>query len=140
MREVREQNAFLFDDDDKSQRGKGCDRLGTKKDGLNWKWKWGTCEESTGIPSQSCTAYLPFPIKVKVGKGGIISCKFSLKVIFWHTEYEASLDMGDHNLLSYTSDEVAARLITRIDAQRKAEELMNIFYKGVMKIEANRLR
>ncbi|MCH7759847.1 hypothetical protein IIA15_00375 [candidate division TA06 bacterium] len=126
---------FLFDDTKSSQRGKGCDRLGSKEDGLKWDWKWGTKEEGRKTPGQICSAYLPFPIKFKVGKGSVENCKFFLRVVFWHTEYEASLEMGDHGLLSYTSsDEKSARLITRVDAQRKAEELLNIFYKGVIRI------
>ena len=35
---------YLFDDEDKKQRGIGVDRLGDKNDGLKLKWKSKLCQ------------------------------------------------------------------------------------------------
>ncbi len=120
------QDRFLFDDGDPKQRGAGCDRLGTKKDGLALRWIWGrVCDRSwprgskelkdtRRTPGQSCYASL--------GKG------WELSAIFWHTDYEAVVRHYDNRITSWNKsvgdDYVGEVLVTRLAAQLKAEQLL----------------
>ncbi len=111
-------DGFLFDDGDKKQRGKGCDRLGTKRDGLKLKWQWSGRTGRKRLPCQTCVA--------DVGE-------FCLEAIFWHTDYEAMLSFVAHRLVSHHGKSFGDSyrgevLVTRLQAQLKAEELFVDFY------------
>lgn len=108
------QDHFLFDDNDARQRGKGCDKLGHRGDGLALIWTWERYGKK-GKPSQTCYA--------EIGKG------WCLKVIFWHTNYEARVEHVDSGIRNYNVDVGDDKrrgkiLVTRLQAQLKAEELV----------------
>ena len=106
------QDHFLFDDDDYKQRGIGCDKLGTKKDGLKFKWSWE--RKGKGKPNQCCYAE--------------VTRLWGLEVIFWHCEYEAGVrhcdDMIVHWHKHYDDTYPGKVLVSRLQAQLKAEQLM----------------
>lgn len=104
---------YLFNTDDPKQCGVGCDRLGTKKDGLKAKWIW---------YNQSKT-----PQQISIAKIGY----FTLEAIFWHTNYEATLTWVGNDI---TSSPDKPRIITRIDAQKMAEKMLRDHYKYTKKI------
>lgn len=119
------QDHFLFDSDDPKQRGKGCDRLGSKKDGLALRWYWGrvcdrswsrgdkNLEDKRRTPGQCCYAEL--------GKG------WSLVVTYWHSNYEAATRYNGDDVRNFNKDRgdkyPGAMLVTRLQAQLKAEQL-----------------
>jgi len=106
------QDHFLFDDADPKQRGKGCDRLGTKKDDhLAVKWTWDK-NGKKGKPRQCCYAAL--------GKG------WALEVIFWHSCYEAGVTFCGDSMITHNIDRGGRGviLVTRVQAQLKAEQLL----------------
>lgn len=105
-------------------RGKGADRKGTRQDGLGLRWSWlRQCELSLmpeedrrRLPCQVCFA------KVDIGVAGTIS----FEAILWGSEqhgycYEAVVEVNGDNLVGATD------LPTRLDAQRRAEELLPEF-------------
>jgi len=109
------QDHFLFDDDDAKQRGRGCDRLGTKKDGCALRWTWDKYgKKRIGKPNQCCYA--------EVGKG------WQLEVTFWHTMYEAEVRQTGEHVKSFRKEigdrHPGAILVTRLQAQLKAESLL----------------
>lgn len=123
---------FLFNDSDLRQRGKGCDRKGTKKDGLRLKWQWTrVCERSWPAGSKERKDKRRTPGQVCFAKIG----RFTVEAIFWHTEYEALLgylNYGRETLRTYkkrAEDKDGEVLVTRLQAQLKAEQLLVEFYK-----------
>jgi hypothetical protein len=108
------QEHFLFDSDDAKQRGKGCDKLGSKKDGLSLRWSWKKYPKAKNRPNQCCYAEL--------GKG------WSLEVIFWHSNYEAQVRHVGEHIRSFRKDRgdtyPGTILVTRLQAQFKAESLL----------------
>ncbi len=114
------QDHFLFDDCDPKQRGKNCDRMGTKKDGLKLNWLWGShrYEKKAG---QICRA--------KMGEG------FVLQAIFWHTNYEALVSWYGDTIVNwskdYHDDYGGEVLVTRLQAQLMAEKLVVDFYNDL---------
>ncbi len=114
------QDRFLFDDSNSKQRGRGCDRLGSKKDGLVLKWTWEK-NGKEGKPGQCCYA--------EIGKG------WAAVVTFWHTNYEARLEHYDHSIMHWSKDTgdgyEGEVLVTRVSAQMKAERFMIDLYKEV---------
>ena len=108
---------FLLDDSDPKQRGDGCDKMGTKKDGLKLKWEWWT-----GKPSQVCSA--------KLGH-------FNFEVIFWHLTYEARLSYFDGQILSKGHDiDNEDKILTRLNAQKISENFLLEHYEYIGKISA----
>lgn len=110
---------FLFNYEDKSLRGRNCDRMGGKRDGLKLNWKWNGCRVQ-----QSCNA--------KMGR-------YELQVTYWNKYYEANVIFGGITL--YTTfnkikDHVRAvqtqctlgnsrnYIKTRLDGQLVAERLL----------------
>lgn len=85
---------FLYDSDDKNQRGKGVDRVGTKKDGVSLEWK--------SNHHQICFA--------EIGR-------YTLKVIFWRTNYSAEIEVLGETF--YLCDK---KFYNRIDAQKFIEK------------------
>lgn len=134
------QDGFLFDES--TGKGKGCDRLGTKKDGLKLKWRWSrVCEMSwcpgdkrrhdqRRLPCQTCSAK----------KGD-----FEFEVVLWHTHYEARVEYKGEHLTSFnkeiddTIEWKGEVLIERVQAQLKAEKLLIDFYKMLMSYLAENL-
>lgn len=107
---MNNQGDFLFTDSDPKQRGVGCDKMGTKKDGLKLKWEWWT-----GKPSQVCSA--------KAGN-------FIFEVIFWHLTYEARLGYFDNTLISKGhGGDNKNKILTRLKAQKIAENLLLEHYE-----------
>ncbi len=107
------QDGFLFDSDDPKQRGVGCDSLCADDKRLKFKWAWNPFH-GKGIPCQCSDAEL---------ENG-----WSFQAVFWHKRYEARVKRYGHHVGTYDirSDESTPEsptLLTRIDAQLKAEEL-----------------
>lgn len=124
------QDGFLFDDNDPRQRGKGVDRKGTKKDGLKLKWSWTrVCERSWFPGSKELKDNRRTPGQVCFAEYGDFLCK----VIFWHTHYEARIEHCGELLLYHDKDTGDSKkgevLVTRLQAQLKAEQLLVDFYK-----------
>ncbi len=115
------QDGFLFDDGDPKQRGHGCDVLNPKDRRLKFKWQWVRRNRLSGV-SRSDTRRLPCQCSEAVLKNG-----WTLEATFWHTDYEAEVNRHDRSISSYhirLRDEIPGSiLVTRIDAQIKAEEL-----------------
>ena len=120
------QNHFLFDSDDPKQRGFGCDALVHKDKRLKFKWMWTKDCCNSGGPS----------FKTKVGqKRSPGQCSeanlkngWSLEATFWHCDYEAEVNHYDSAVVSYhirydEETKTESPLLTRIDAQLKAEQL-----------------
>ena len=126
------QDHFLFNDDDPKQRGHGIDVVRKKGDGLKADWKW----------TRGRGAQMPHTNKRCIGQvsEAEISEAVTLEAIFWHTHYEAAVNRLGENLAAYSVDPRDARrdfdnrfeeegrpLLTRVDAQRKAEQLAREF-------------
>ena len=114
------QEHFLFDDDDPKQRGYGCDALRPKDERLKFKWQWIQQRRLCGRKGKDRK---PCQCSEAVLKDGWV-----LETTFWHTEYEAEVNRHGERVVSYCirHDEVTKAepaLITRIDAQLKAEQL-----------------
>ena len=127
------QDHFLFNSEDREQCGVGCDRLGRMKDGLKYMWTWS--DGLVGIKSagQCCEVVLPRPKAYPVGKRTLTVLPSALSVVFWHDEYEASVKTNGRSLMSYVvnNKEESGQLVTRLEAQFKAEELLQLFKKYV---------
>lgn len=113
-------------------KGKGIDRLGTKKDGLKLKWKWNrVCDRSwpPSAPERKDKRRTP-------GQGCFADAgDFRYEVTAWHTHYEARVRYRCGILIRFDKDindttkwegEV---LLERVQAQLKAENLLIDFYK-----------
>lgn len=114
--------------------GKGEDRLGTAKDGLKAPWRWSRRPSRTSDDApwrrrigQCCEAILGDTLE----DGDVM-----LQVTFWHTHYEAVLEINGEHITEYgpwPDDEIDAMygkpLLTRLDAQKKAEKLGRKFTK-----------
>lgn len=117
------QDGFLFDDNDPKQRGHGVDALRENDDGLKADWKW-TRGRGAGMPdtNRRCIGQTS---EAEVGEN-IVLC-----VVFWHSYYEAEVYWYDNCVIDYDIDprdgDNSSALLTRIDAQRKAEELTRQF-------------
>lgn len=109
------QDHFLFDDDDPKQRGKGCDALCRQDPRLKFDWKWmDHSARGKGVPCQISEA------KLRDG--------WTLRAIFWHTQYEASVERHRETVANFETHfdyEPEKRLLTRLDAQLKSEELFH---------------
>ena len=120
------QDHFLFDDDDPKQRGFGCDALQPKDERLKFKWQWiqeRRLSWSRGDHRKKSNKRSPCQCSEAVLKNGWV-----LETTFWHTEYEASVEHYDETVVSYRTrydEETKSEppLLTRIDAQLKAEQL-----------------
>jgi len=113
-------------------KGKGVDRLGTKKDGLKLKWKWSrVCdlswprcdprrEDKRRLPCQCCFA--------EAGD-------FRYEVDAWHMNYGAEVKYKGETLIRFdkdiddTTEYCGEVLLERLQAQLKAENLILEFYK-----------
>ena len=121
------QDHFLFDDADPKQRGKGCDKLGSSDDGLQFKWRWvqvRMCSWAPSDPRQRSNARRPCQT-CEAGTVRITGLpsegRFELKAIFWHTEYEAVVTWNGEYIVRQRG------FLARLDAQRRAEELLEEF-------------
>jgi hypothetical protein len=108
------QDNFLFNDNDKRQRGHNCDALCSKDSRLKFKWNWYYVKNGKHLPCQKSIAYL---------KNG-----WSLEVLFWHTEYSAEVrkngnDVDNYNIRYDETTKKMPALLNRLDAQLKSEEL-----------------
>ena len=119
------QEGFLFDDNDPKQLGHGVDVLHQNGDGLKADWKW-TRGRGAGMPdtNRRCVGQTS---EAEIG-GNIL-----LQAIFWHSYYEAEVYWINNEIASYAIDprdnDDRPPLLTRVDAQRKAEELARQFVK-----------
>lgn len=110
--------------------GKGADRMGTRKDGLRFRWQWiRVCmrswahgdkrnESQKREPCQTCEAETR---QIRVADGG----NFELNAIAWANDprgesycYEAQVEWVGNHLLS------GGRFKTRLEAQVKAEGML----------------
>ena len=127
------QDHFLFNSDDRKQCGVGCDRLGRMKDGLKYMWTWS--DGLVGIKSagQCCQVILPRPKIYPVGTRTLSVLPLVLQVTFWHSEYEAAVQTDGRSLLPYciSNNDESGQLVTRLEAQFKAEELLRLFKKYI---------
>ena len=89
------QDGFLFDES--TDKGKGCDRLGTKKDGLKLKWRWSrVCEMSWCQGDKRLHDQRRLPCQTCSAEDGDFECE----VILWRTHYEARATYKG-NLIGY---------------------------------------
>lgn len=136
------QDHFLFDSDDHKQCGVDCDRLGSKEDGLKYDWVWGLWKGCSTKPGQCCRADIG-AISHKTGDIIQVLCPLKLVVVFWHSSYEARVEMDGHLIthnINVRRDCVIPNgaLITRLGAQKKAEELLITFYNEFGKLINNK--
>jgi hypothetical protein len=119
------QDGFLFDDRDSKQRGYGVDALHQDDDGLKAHWQW-TRGRGAGMSktNRRCVGQVS---EAEVGD------KILLRVIFWHRYYEIEMYWVDACIESYCVDpsdgSKEKALLTRVDAQRKAERMTRAFVK-----------
>lgn len=119
------QDGFLFDDNDPKQLGHGVDSLRQNGDVLKADWKW-TRGRGALMPvtNRRCVGQIS---EAEIGR-------ITLQAVFWHTHYEALVYWVENEVASYDVDpeddgeELA--LLTRVNAQRKAEKLARQFVKG----------
>lgn len=114
------QDDFLFDSADPKERGVGCDAICSDDKRLKYKWEW-----HGNSPCQLTVA--------KLGRN------WELRTVFWHTDYEARVEFGDEFIKRYhgvVGDEFSDRevLVTRLDAQLKAEQLFGELVKELTDI------
>lgn len=114
------QDNFLFDSADPKERGVGCDAICSDDKQLKYKWEW----------------YGNSPCQLTSAKLG---CDWELQTIFWHTDYEAEVNFGDKTIKRYYgrfNDEFSDGevLVTRLDAQLKAEQLFGELVKELADI------
>ncbi len=119
------QDGFLFDDDDPKQIGHGIDALHQNGDGLKMDWKW----------TRGRGAQMPETNRRCVGQTSEaeVGDNILLRAIFWHSYYEAEVYWINNEIASYAvsprDDDGELPLLTRVDAQRKAEKLARQFVK-----------
>ena len=120
------QDGFIFDGDDPKQRGHGVDSLRQEGDKLKANWQW----------TRGRGARMPDTNRCCVGQTSEaeIGENILLKAIFWHSYYEARVSWCDDSVISYDvsprDNDDRSPLLTRVDAQRKAEKLARQFVKG----------
>lgn len=111
--------------------GKGADRLGSAKDGLKASWRWSMRHSKTGGWSrrrrigQCCEAKLGDTPE----HGDVM-----LYAVFWSHHYHASLEINGEPVIEYhiwPDEDVddGEPLMTRLDAQKKAEKMGREFTK-----------
>jgi len=123
------QDGFLFDDNDPKKVGRGIDALRKDGDKLKAKWKW-TRGRGAMMPhtERRCAGQVS---EAEIGEHIV------LEAVFWHTRYEARVSWLENEVIYYDIDpedhpnEMA--LLTRVDAQRKAEKLGREFIKAFTK-------
>ena len=117
------QDNFLFDDADPKQCGHGVDALRQKGDKLKAHWQW-TRGRGARMPdtNRRCIGQTS---EAEIGEGIV------LRAVFWHTYYEAEVYWFNNDVASYAidlkDDTGKLMLLTRVDAQRKAEKLARQF-------------
>lgn len=114
--------------------GKGVDRLGKVKDGLKAPWRWSKHPPKkanfgpwTRRIGQCCEAKLG-----DTPEDGDVM----LQVVFWSSHYEARLEINDEFITGYgpwPDDDFddGQPLLTRLDAQKKAEKIGREFTRGL---------
>lgn len=104
-----------------------CDRLGTKKDGLKWKWKWPKWQWDE---HQRCWHGGP-GYQIATAEETInVECEqtVTLECCHWHKKdgghsYEGSVSIGS-NPVCTTSIPFEYGFKTRLEAQQAAEEMV----------------
>jgi len=123
------QEGFLFDCEDDKQCGIGCDALYPKDKRLKFKWKWPLGYKWLGGEKHSKKETIIMGGKSEADlKNG-----WSLEVQFWHLDYEATVERYGNTVASFgcfcsredveKAKKKGIALLTRLDAQIKAEEL-----------------
>ena len=129
------QEHFLFDDDDKRQVGKTCDALRAEDKRLKFKWMWTKdCKRSMGPDSNTKAGQKRSPGQCSEA---ILENGWSLEATFWHTEYAANVELHRRPFASYHVDydkgtKENLSLLTRLDAQLKAEQLFEELGKDIL--------
>ncbi len=129
------QDHFLFDDGDPKQRGKGCDVLCRDDKRLKFKWMWNRdCENSGGPDSNTKAGQKRSPGQCSEA---ILENGWSLEATFWHTEYAANVERSRRPIASYcvnydSGTKGKPPLLTRLDAQLKAEQLFEELGKDIL--------
>ena len=103
--------------------GRGKDRKGTKRDGLERSWKWvmqcglskAPPSDKRRLPCQSCFA----EIRTELGY-------WKFRAVDWHDSYEAQVHYNGKHLLSHEG------FATRLEAQRRAEVLVKVFCEAAL--------
>jgi hypothetical protein len=133
------QDDFLFDDENEKQRGFGVDNLCDDDPRLRFKWEWpSTFKHISGKKYESKQSKKPQQVsKAKLQNG------WELEAIFWHLDYEARVnrygESVDHFGCFASRKEVGKMkkrglaLLTRLDAQLKAEELFKELERDILK-------
>jgi len=107
-----------------SNTGEGKDRKGTMLDGLKLKWKWtmqcclsyGLKNDKRRLPCQVCYATR----NTKTGH-------WAFEAVEWQDGYEANVKFNGDQILSEQN------LPTRLEAQKRAEAMLDEFCKAVLK-------
>lgn len=143
------QEHFLFDDEDPKQRGRGCDALQAEDAHLKFHWRWPLrtserlsssrkivkrIENGTHIfGRQYLQERAPCQISEAVLENG-----WCLETVFWHFDYEARVERYGEKVASYhivhwrDERENPLALLTRLDAQLKAEELFEQLDRDIL--------
>ncbi len=105
--------------------GKGCDRICSKNKRLKFRWKWDYhwAKDKDRKPCQLSSA--------------VLQNGWRLEAIEWFDFYEASVSRYDNGVANYRVDAEEATpdrpvLVTRLDAQLKAEELFEQIGKDII--------
>lgn len=134
------QEHFLFDDGDPRRRGKGCDALHFSDTRLKFKFKWkwpADYKWMAGERYEKKKSRTPCQISEAVLKDG-----WKLEAVFWYTNYEAVVNRYGNQVCSYGNfdgkelEELTKKgkvLLTRLDAQLKAEELFEQLGHDILK-------
>lgn len=129
------QDDFLFDDEDPTQCGKGCDALCADSKRLRFKWQWITESGLTWVlndPRNKSKKRRPCQCSEAILKNG-----WKLEATFWHTEYGANTERYGDSIVRYhvNHDDGTKKnppLLTRLDAQLKAEQLFEELGRDIL--------
>ncbi len=130
------QDHFLFDDEDPEQRGEGCDALCPKDKRLKFKWMWTKDCCNSGGPSRHTKAGQKRP----PGQCSEAALKngWKLEATFRHTDYDADVELYGEGVAGYHVNHADGTkkkppLLTRLDAQLKAEQLFEELGQDIMR-------
>jgi len=130
------QDHFLFDDNDPKQRGKSCDALCPEDKMLKFKWRWITEKELSWYPNDprnKSKKRRPCQCSEAILENG-----WRLEATFWHTDYATDVERYGNTVINYhrNYDEGTKEnppLLTRLDAQLKAEQLFEELGKDILR-------
>lgn len=130
------QDHFLFNDSDPKQRGQGCDALCTDNPSLKFRWRWTAWRNYRYViidgKKKRIENRAPSQISEARLKDGWI-----LRAVFWHSCYGTEVNRYDERVAHYNIEwnqgtKENPPLLTRLNAQLKAEELFEELGKDIL--------